>query len=33
LRQTIAATKRDTAALHAEESLVKELRNKVSEAT
>jgi len=33
LRQAIAATKRDTSALHAEESQVKELQRKVSEAT
>jgi len=31
LRQAIAATKRDTSPLHAEESLVKELQKKVSE--
>jgi hypothetical protein len=33
LRQAIAATKRDTSLLHAEENLVKELQKKVSEAT
>lgn len=32
LRQEIAATKRDTSDLHAEERSVKELRKKVSEA-
>jgi hypothetical protein len=32
LRQAIAATKRDTSTLHSEESLVKELQKKVSEA-
>jgi len=31
LRQAIAATKRDTSHLHAEEDLVKELQRKVSE--
>jgi len=30
LRQAIAATKRDTSPLHAEENLVKELQKKVS---
>jgi len=30
LRQAIAATKRDTSPLHAEENLVKELQRKVS---
>jgi hypothetical protein len=33
LRQAIAATKRDTSLLHAEENLVKDLQRKVSEAT
>jgi hypothetical protein len=33
LRQAIAATKRDTSHLHAEENLVKELQKKVSEVT
>jgi len=33
LRQAIAATKRDTSHLHAEEDLVKELHRKVSEVT
>ncbi len=33
LRQAIAATKRDTVPLHAEEDLVKELQKKVSEVT
>ncbi|HEU0199905.1 MAG TPA: hypothetical protein VFR86_05675 [Burkholderiaceae bacterium] len=33
LRQAIAATKRDTSNLHAEEDLVKDLQKKVSEAT
>ena len=33
LRQTIAATKRDTSPLHAEESLIKELQRKVAAAT
>ncbi len=32
LRQEIAATKRDTSPLHAEEDLVKELKKKVSAA-
>ncbi len=32
LRQAIAATKRDTSPLHAEENLVKELQRKVSAA-
>ena len=31
LRQAIAATKRNTSPLHAEEDLVKELQKKVSE--
>lgn len=31
LRQAIAATKRDTSHLHAEENLVNELKKKVSE--
>jgi len=30
LRQAIAATKRDTSPLHAEEDLIKELQKKVS---
>ncbi|HEX7385102.1 MAG TPA: hypothetical protein VF291_12380 [Burkholderiaceae bacterium] len=30
LRQTIAATKRDTSQLHAEEALVKELQKKLN---
>jgi hypothetical protein len=33
LRQAIAATKRDTSPLHAEENLVKDLQKKVSEVT
>jgi hypothetical protein len=33
LRHAIAATKRDTSALHQEEDLVKELQKKVAEAT
>ena len=33
LRQEIAATKRDTSDLHAEENLVMKLQKKVSEAT
>jgi hypothetical protein len=33
LRQEIAATKRETSNLHAEENLVKELQKKVSELT
>lgn len=33
LRHTIAATKRDTSDLHAEENLAKNLHKKVSEAT
>ena len=33
LRHDIAATKRDTATLHAEESLINELRRKLAEAT
>jgi hypothetical protein len=33
LRQAIAATKRDTASLHAEEDLIRELRRKVSAVT
>jgi hypothetical protein len=32
LRQAIAATKRDTSALHAEENLVKDLQKKVAAA-
>ncbi len=32
LRQAIAATKRDTSPLHAEENLVRELQKKVAEA-
>jgi hypothetical protein len=32
LRQAIAATKRDTSPIHAEENLVKVLQKKVSEA-
>jgi hypothetical protein len=33
LRQAIAATKRDTSPLHAEENLVKDLQKKVAAAT
>ena len=33
LRQAIAATKRDTLPLHAEENLIKELQKKVIEVT
>ena len=33
LRQAIAATKRETSPLHAEENLIKELQKKVSAAT
>lgn len=33
LRHDIAATKRDTSALHAEENLIRELQAKVSRAT
>jgi len=33
LRHEIAATKRDTAPLHGEESLVKQLQEKLSKAT
>jgi hypothetical protein len=33
LRQTIAATKRDTALLHAEENLVKDLQRRLLELT
>ena len=33
LRQAIAATKRDTASLHAEENLIRELQRKVSAAS
>jgi hypothetical protein len=33
LRQAIAATKRDTGSLHAEEDLIRELQRKVSAVT
>jgi hypothetical protein len=33
LRQAIAATKRDTALLHAEENLVKDLQRRLSDLT
>jgi len=33
LRQAIAATKRDTSLLHAEENLVKDLQRRLSEQT
>jgi hypothetical protein len=33
LRHGIAATKRDTSELHAEENLIKEIQNKLAETT